>query len=145
MQTTDAVVTTPDLNEYRTHLVLAEQKAQEQFDKTVLTLSGGALGISFAAIKHLTGSGAVSATGLLLTAWSCWALSAFAVLLSFFFSHQALRRAIKQVDTGTIRSEPPGGWLDRITAVLNMLGAILFGVGLASMIMFVGRNLETSP
>jgi len=38
------------LQEYRTHLVAAEQKAQEDYDKTVISLSGGALGISFAFI-----------------------------------------------------------------------------------------------
>ena len=36
------------LQEYRATLLVAEQKAPGQFDKTVLTLSGGALGVSFA-------------------------------------------------------------------------------------------------
>ncbi|WP_417913843.1 hypothetical protein [Candidatus Electronema sp. JM] len=33
------------LAEYRKWIVAAEQKSQEDFDKTVLSLSGGALGV----------------------------------------------------------------------------------------------------
>jgi len=41
-----------NLQEYRKHLVAAEQQVQADFDKTVLSLSGGALGISFAFVKN---------------------------------------------------------------------------------------------
>lgn len=37
-----------ELQAYRSHLVAADERAQENFDKTVLSLSGGALGVSFA-------------------------------------------------------------------------------------------------
>lgn len=35
------------LQDYRKLLLTAEQQAQANFDKTVLSLSGGALGVSF--------------------------------------------------------------------------------------------------
>ena len=47
------------LQEYRAHLVSAAQKAQEDFDKTLLALSGGALGVSFAFVKDIVGDGSV--------------------------------------------------------------------------------------
>ncbi|MDD5774068.1 MAG: hypothetical protein PHX78_11450 [bacterium] len=87
-----------ELREYRNHLVAAEQKAQEDFDKTVLSLSGGALGISFAFIKDIVGAGPFEKLFFLLFSWISWSSSIIIVLLSFFFSHLALRQAINQVD-----------------------------------------------
>ncbi|WP_134984071.1 hypothetical protein [Xanthomonas axonopodis] len=52
--------------EYRQWLVVAEQKAQEDYDKTVLTLSGGALGISFAFVKDIVGQNPIQNSSWLL-------------------------------------------------------------------------------
>ena len=60
------------LKEYRNWLIAAEQKAQEDFDKTVLSLSGGALGISFAFVKDIVGDQPLIKTKFLLTAWIAW-------------------------------------------------------------------------
>ena len=97
-------MTDEPLKEYRVYLLDSEQKAQEEFDKTVLTLSGGALGISFAFIKDIVGPHPVVNVGYLFVAWILWGLSVTAVLASYFTSHLALRHAIKQVDRGEIPS-----------------------------------------
>lgn len=131
-----------DLKKYRDHLVLAEQKAQEDFDKTVLTLSGGALGISFAFITDVAGDPPFKWPLLLFWAWVCWGLSAFSVLVSYFASHLALRRAIRQVDTGEIYTGKIGGAYDFATAVLNGLGAALFLSGVILIVAFAYLNLE---
>ena len=60
------------LKEYRSHLILAEQKAQEDYDKTVVFLSGGALGISFAFVKDFIGTGPMVSQNWLIWAWICW-------------------------------------------------------------------------
>jgi len=130
-----------DLRDYRNHLIAAEQKAQEDFDKTVLSLSGGALGISFAFIKDIVGSGPFVGAPFLLLSWVSWGVSMVAVLLSYFSSHLALRWAIKQVDNKNIYNERPGGCYDRITAVLNGLGVLLFIVGVILIICFISQNL----
>jgi hypothetical protein len=140
LQPTNATDTA--LAEYRTHLIKAEQKAQEDFDKTVLSLSGGALGISFAFVKDVIGTDPIQNAGLLFSAWICWGLSVTSVLLSYYTSNLALRKAIKQVDDGKIRGERPGKCFDMITAVLNLLGAILFFAGVILMTIFVALNLE---
>jgi len=64
------------------------------------------------------------------------------VLSSFFISHLALRRAIKQVDTGEIYEKHPGGWFDWLTAIMNALGGILFLIGVILISWFVMNNLE---
>ena len=127
--------------EYRQWLVAAEQKAQEDFDKTVLTLSGGALGISFAFVKDIIGERPIEHSWLLIGAWLLWALSTSAMLASFFVSRLALRRAIEKCDDGTIFCGSPGGIFTHLTRALNVSGAVLFFAGVCLMAAFVSANL----
>jgi hypothetical protein len=71
---------TDDLSEYRKHLQAAEQKSQEDFDKTVLSLSGGALGISFVFLKDVIGPNPIVQPNMLFAAWVAWGISTFCVL-----------------------------------------------------------------
>lgn len=130
------------LLEYRKWLVAAEQKSQEDFDKTVLSLSGGALGISFVFLKDVVGTNPILQPSFLFTAWIAWAFSTFAVLVSYFLSHLALRHAIAQVDTDSIYSKRPGGLFAQSTAILNALGAILFLLGVCLITAFASANLS---
>ena len=130
------------LEQYRAHLVAAEQKSQEDFDKTVVSLSGGALGVTFIFLKDIVGTAPILRTGFLLVAWICWGMSITSVLFSFFLSHLALRRAITQVDAGKAYDEHVGGRYDSATAILNVLGGILFFLGVILIALFVWYNLE---
>jgi len=131
------------LSDYRKHLQTAEQKSQEDFDKTVLSLSGGALGISFVFLKDVIGPNPVVDPGLLFAAWVAWGSSTFCVLASYYASHLALRRAIRQIDEGTIRNQKPGGVFRNFTAILNAAGAVLFLVGVFAIVLFANANLKT--
>ena len=42
--------------EYRNGLIAAEQKSQDDYDKTIISLSGGALAISVVFIKDIMGN-----------------------------------------------------------------------------------------
>ncbi len=132
---------TDRLQEYRQHLVLAEQKSQEAYDKTLLTLSGGALGISFAFVEKFLTDDVAHCVALLVCAWFCWGLSLAVVLSSHFFSQRALRHAIQQVDANEIYIRPAGGFFSKITDICNIAGGVLFFVGLIFMITFVATNL----
>jgi hypothetical protein len=136
-------ILTPALSDYRQHLVDAEQKSQESFDTTVLSLSGGALGISFVFLKDVIGSSPVQRPIFLLSAWMFWAASSLAVLMSFYLSHLALRRAIRQVDDGTIYAQRAGGVLSVVTAILNAIGAITFVAGVIGITVFASANLSS--
>ncbi len=137
---------------YRQSLIEAEKQGQDSFDKTVLSLSGGALGISFVFIKDIIGVGAIVLPHLLLAAWVCWALSMLAILVSFYTSNRALRKAIEQCDNGTIQRgpakpsdtpgcEPPGGYFAKVTKNLNLAGIVFLILGIAVMCAFVYFNL----
>jgi len=144
-QTANIEPLSPEMSAYRAWLITAEQKSQEDFDKTVLSLSGGALGISFVFLKDVVGARPIVHPSLLLCAWITWGISAVCVLASFYLSHLALRTAIQQVDDGTIHQQAtPGGKWATFTAWLNALGGILFLVGVVFITFFVGNNIGAS-
>jgi hypothetical protein len=130
-------------------LITSEQKAQEDFDKTVVSLSGGALGISFAFIKDIIGDHPINVKWALIASWICWGISITSVLFSYFTSHLALRKSIRQFDeavkdgeTEKIYTQRPGGIFSLITAILNALGGLLFFTGVALITIFVWYNME---
>lgn len=129
------------LDAYRQSLIEAEKKGQDSFDKTVLSLAGGALGISFLFIKDVIGENPINHPVLLLLAWLCWAASTLAVLSSFFTSNLALRRAVQQCDNGTIDCEPPGGFYSKLTRMFNVSGIVFLISGILFMAAFVYQNL----
>lgn len=130
------------LSSYRDHLVLAGQKSQEDYDKTVVTLSGGALGVTFAFLEKVIGNGPAATPELLFAAWLCWAASITSVLTSYFLSRVALRKAIEQVDSGEDPPRRPGGWTGFATEIFNILSGTFFVVGVVTAAIFVLRNLR---
>jgi len=125
-------------DEYRRQLIALEQKAQESYDKTLLSLSGGALGVSFAFVTGFVERGSMQASGLLIGAWFSWALSLASTLASHFTGQAALRRAIQELDSGR---SARGGCYDRFTAILNAAAGLFFLAGVALVGIFVWRNV----
>lgn len=135
MTDTDAIA------EYRGLLIQTEQDSQADFDKGVLALSGGALGLSFAFTKDIVGTTHIIHAVYLLASWIAWAISSTSVLVSFLTSQLAMRKAIRQLDRGVLGNQHPGGWLDSVTAALNVTGLVLFLFGLALMVVFLKYNI----
>jgi hypothetical protein len=130
------------LNPYRDHLVSARQKAQEDYDKTVVTLSGGALGVTFAFLEKVIGKGPAATPEALFVAWLCWAASITSVLASYFLSRLSLHKAIDQVDSGEPPPRKVGGWMRVATETFNILSGVFFIVGVVMAAVFVLRNLR---
>ena len=122
---------------YRRSLQELENKAQDQYDKTVILLSTGALGISFTFLKEIVELDSVIMFGLLMGAWTCWAVSTTSVLFSFYSSKHALRKAIEDLDAGSEKENSYDKW----TTVLNFCSGACFVVGLCLMIAFVLFNI----
>ena len=131
------------LVEYRKQVQALAQKSQEDFDKTVLSLSGGALGISFVFLKDVIGQSPVLSPHLLFAAWVCWGLSTSSVLVSYFLSQLALRKTVEQIDTGTIYTAKTGGLFRTATATFNAVGGILFLAGVCAITLFANANIKT--
>lgn len=130
------------IQEYRQHLVLAEQKAQEDYDKAVLSLAGGGLGISLAFVEKVVGAGSLVKSWMLAGSWLCWAVSIACVLFSYFLSRRALRCAIAQVDDGPIQLRRLGGRMATATEVANCFSGLLFVIGVILISIFAVKNLE---
>ena len=114
--------------------------AQMDYDKLVITLSGGALGVSFTFLKDVAKQHPLSHTGVLFGAWVSWGLSVACILASLYTGILAHRRAVRQVDAGTIYKQRPGGLLDFLTTLLNPTAGLLFILGLVFIIRFVYLN-----
>jgi hypothetical protein len=130
------------LSAYRQSLIAAEQSMQGEYDKGVLTLSGGALGISLVFLKDVVGTKPLVHSECLLAAWIVWGLSIAFVLSSYFTSTKALRRAVTDTDEKMIYiTLAQSGWATA-TKVLNALGGICFFVGIILIVTFVSFNLK---
>lgn len=127
--------------EYRQRLITLEQKSAESFDKTVIALSGSALGLSLTFTQEIVDLSQAVQTDLLLVAWGSWTISLVCVLLSYWLSAKAMRKAIKQLDAGKLGQERPGGFWDWAAGSLTFLGGLSFILGVVSMILFVQFNL----
>ena len=116
-------------------------EASAAYDKAVMTLSGGALGISFAFVKDIVKEPLPDTIYWLWLAWLSFGLSLTAVLISMLFSQKAIRVAIDQVDKGTIYSSTPGGISSWITSVLTWISGLGFISGVVILAYFVKINL----
>ena len=148
-----------EAQQYRALLVQTWQKTQDDIDKAILSLSGGALGVSFVFLKDIVGPAGAHRSGFLFSAWVCWATSCALTLLSFLTSRRAFVKQIAILDDEiagvTSQPLPPsnklvraGRWcvsaagLNFCTSAFNSLAATLFVVGVVLMIVFTAYNLE---
>jgi len=128
--------------EFRKQLLEWEQKIGESYDKTLITLSGGALGLTIAFIKDIVGKDSIECTKLLISSWVSWTISLTSLLLALYFAQFAYRKTIEQLDDGTIYSETPGGYFTCAVYFFNALGGIGFIIGVITIVMFAYINLN---
>ena len=129
------------ISDYRKGLLTLEQQMQSEYDKAILALSGGALGVSMTFLKDVVIKQGVHGGGYLLAAWVCWGLSITCTLFSYYTSAQALRRAVKQTEDRLIYLELAGGCFNLVTKALNITAGVLFMLGVVSIVIFVAHNL----
>jgi hypothetical protein len=123
---------------FRRHLVEAAQKSTELFDKSVMTLSGGALSVSLLLLERMSRA-KIEMGWELLSAWSLWAISLASSLFSHWCSTKALRTAVKEFDYQPHKSKL-GGWMSPITGFLTLLSGVAFVLGVVAFLSFVRAN-----
>src|SRR5437868_1291420 len=82
--------------EERSRLTDLHEKATDSFDRAVMTLSGGALGISIAFIHDVAHH--PRHTWVLGIGWVFFALSLLLILWSFLTSERAVVKMVKQLE-----------------------------------------------
>jgi len=135
------MATKAEIAKYRSSLIDTLRFLNESYDKLLITLSGGALGISIAFLKDIVKLENVVCQNLLLYAWLAFILSLAAVLGRLMFGIEAYRRAIKQVDSGTIYEERVGGKYSILTRVLHICSATFLLLGLLMLAAFAFKNV----
>lgn len=123
------------LADHRRHLLEALYSESQQFDRAVLTLAAGALGISIAFVNDVAPN--PRATGWLAASWVLLALSLICVLLSFMAAQSAIRWEIDHL-YDVPRPERPH---PRRTPRLNAGAAWTFVVGVLALAVFALLNL----
>lgn len=123
------------MKEYRQALQQLEQESQRQYDTTLITLSSGAIVLSFTYLAQLREPHAIR---LLFFAWAAWGLSLAAMLLSFLATVHALRKGQDQVDNN---QPPTGGRWARWIIPANWLAGALLLAGAVLMMCFAMQNI----
>lgn len=132
------------MEEYRQQLIVAEQKSQNDYDKAIVTLSGGALAISLVFIKDVIGNNNPIHIWAVIMAWSMWAISISSVVISFFLSRLSMRKAIDQTDNDDF-SGGVGGIATKATQFFNGLSGLSFVFGIIFLIIFASYNFSNKP
>lgn len=120
--------------EERKRLTNLHEKATDSFDRAVMTLSAGALGISLAFIHDVAPK--PRHTWVLGCAWFSFALSLLVILLSFLSSERAIVKMVAQLDENA--EDIPRG---RLTDLLNWFSAGAFVLGVVLLVIFAWLNL----
>ncbi len=118
----------------RRRLTNLHEKVTDSFDRAIMTLAGGALGISIAFIHNVAPH--PRHTRVLGCAWLSFALSLLVILASFLSSERAVVKMVAQLDqdAGEIPRGKLTDWFNWISA-----GALIFGVVL--LVIFAWLNL----
>jgi len=124
-------------------LIDEEREAARTFDKAMLTLSGGALGLSITFIRQLAPN--PHTTGLLIAAWAGLTVALLTTCIALHVSQLAFQRARDLLDDdqrgvkGALeRSNVPAAWTRR----LNWTATLVFVLGIALLAVFAFINLS---
>lgn len=126
---------------YRATLVALQEKMHDAYDKTVLTLSGGAFGVSVIITKDLIGVNHTIHLWLLVFAWAFWILSMVSVLFSYSESAKKMAAMIDLVDGSNVE-EKTSKLLNGSIELLNKCSGLFFICGLVTFTAFIALNIN---
>lgn len=130
--------------EERKLLVELERSGSESFDKTITTLSAGALGLSITFIHEIAPTPQSETVGILIVAWSGFGLALLVTLFSLLSSQSAMRKQRDLLDQeykGIQSLEGQTSWTAKVTNALNWSSIAFFTVGVIFLAMFTVKNL----
>jgi len=126
----------------------AELEMSGRYDKWVLTLSGGALGLSITFIEKIAKNPTADTLLWLKISWACLVLSLLSALLSLVTSQSAIRENRQELDSAHSENRAPRlsfpRWFTWITNALNWGSLLLFIVGVAFLCIFSFKNIDKS-
>jgi len=129
-----------EMQQYYATLLDADHQASISFDKAIMTLSGGALGISITFLHDVVPNPLPETKIFLAASWIVFIASLTTILVSYLTSMASLRKTMEQVFNGTIHKEKPGGYLTTVTVFLRNTSVVCFVLGVISFLFFAFKN-----
>lgn len=132
---------------HRDNLIHGEFEQARSYDKHILALASGALGLSVIFVNKIAPRPACWSYGFLVGAWTCLTLSILSTLCSFLSSQAAYRRSCEdwdkhmdseKSDEGTLLGNPYA----TCTTALNILSMALFVLGVSGLVVFAAGNID---
>ena len=126
-------------------LIDAQQQSCQQFDKAILTLSMGGLGVSIIFLRDILPLEQITNYYFLIGSWILFALSITCTLISFLASQYAYNQQLELISRYFLNKDPDA--LDKknrfaqITGGLNTFAAIFFILAVIGTIKFVSINI----
>ncbi len=124
----------------------AELEVSGRYDKWILTLSGGALGLSITFIEKIAKNPTPETLYLLKLSWGCLVISLLSALLSLVTSQSAIRETRKKLDLAYSEKRDPNlgfpRWFTNFTNLLNWGSLFLFIVGVIFLCFFSFKNID---
>ena len=124
----------------------AELEVSGRYDKWILTLSGGALGLSITFIEKIAKNPTPETLFWLKLSWGCLVISLLSALLSLVTSQSAIRENRKELDIAYSEKRDPNlgfpRWFTNFTNVLNWGSLFLFIVGVIFLCVFSFKNID---
>lgn len=134
-------------SEERKLLITTEQEQAKTFDKYILTLSAGALGLSLAFIKIIKSINPGSEFWL-VTSWVLFSFSTLSTLISFLTSQAACRKQVDILEASFFPEDKKkeigeSNHYSTATGILNITSIALLILGVSAFIIFATQNIKT--
>lgn len=123
------------MTEYRQWLVQAHHEATRDFDRAIITLASGALGLSTVFLANVE---TPTSTWLIRLAWVALMASLLTITASFLSSQLGILTMIGCIDGGR---EPSTGAWGKATRVSNLAAGSSFVLGVLLLVGFAWANL----
>lgn len=127
----------------------AELEVSGRYDTWILTLAGGALGLSITFMEKIAPTPIPDTLIWLKFSWSCFVAALFTALTSLVTSQSAIRENRKELDKANEEARAPCLSFPRrftvATNLLNWISLVLFIMGVALLCAFSFKNIGGSP
>lgn len=131
--------------QFQKHLLEGRRLSFQQFDKAILTLSGGGLGLSISFIHQVIQLENAFYKWLLILSWILFALSVMLTLISFITSQFAFDHQLKLAEKYYVDNDECAlkefNKPARATTIINITSAVSFLIAVISLVLFVSFNI----
>ncbi|MCL5429658.1 MAG: hypothetical protein M1347_07680 [Chloroflexi bacterium] len=129
------------LLQYRDVLRQEYQKNSEDFDKTILSLASGSLGISAGFLNQIVPDPQPGTMPLLVIAWALMAASLIAIVLSYLQAIDCRKKLIEQIDQAVQSHHEPKWKISPAATRLSLASAACLILGIGFYLAFAAWNL----